>query len=440
MVNSTFNNNVVLSGTGGAGSGGAGDGAAGQALGGAIFILDGTSRIVGCTLASNGGPQGGASIYIRGIATTTGATVTIENTIAADLMAGPQEIAATFGAGSAVTATGMGNVIESSSGIAGVTAVTTDPGLQALANNGGSTQTQAIQTGSSAAGIGVMATCAAAFPTGSGGVDQRGVSRTSCDAGAYELGTGSITIQQGNNQSAFVNTPFANSLRVRVLNGAGNPQVGVTVTYAPSTGGASATLSSTTATTDSNGVAEVTATANGTGGSYTVLVTVPSGASATFTLTNLTATLQLVSGNDQKTLPNTEFPKELVVRAVNGTGDPQSGLSVTFSAPGSGASATFATNPVTTDADGLARVKVTANGTTGSYTATATLGGSSVNFSLENSTNLGGSGLLPGGGIFRVEQVIKNKKDCSLSGGDPEPLGGLLLAGLALGLLALRRR
>jgi hypothetical protein len=91
-------------------------------------------------------------------------------------------------------------------------------------------------------------------------------------------------------QSTTVGTAFANPLGVNVTSN-GSADSGVTVTYAAtaSSGGATCTLSATTATTDANGnVTSVTCTANGTAGSYTVTATVTGATTpATFTLTNV---------------------------------------------------------------------------------------------------------------------------------------------------------
>jgi CSLREA domain-containing protein len=81
-------------------------------------------------------------------------------------------------------ATNTNNLLEtnvSPGHLCGTPAVTTDPGLGVLADNGGPTQTFAITSTSSAFNAGDNATCAA--------TDQRGVTRpqgAQCDIGAYE--------------------------------------------------------------------------------------------------------------------------------------------------------------------------------------------------------------------------------------------------------------
>jgi hypothetical protein len=102
----------------------------------------------------------------------------------------------------------------------------------------------------------------------------------------------SITATTGTPQSATINTPFATALAATVMNGAGSPVPGVSVTFTAPASGASGTFANGTATytttTNTSGVATATTfTANGTAGSYTVTAAV-SGvtAVASFSLTN----------------------------------------------------------------------------------------------------------------------------------------------------------
>jgi VCBS repeat protein len=91
-------------------------------------------------------------------------------------------------------------------------------------------------------------------------------------------------------------------------------------------------------------------------------------------------TITMASGNDQIALtPVAPFPNPLVATVKNSAMVAQKGVPVTFFAPGSGPSATFAggTNSVTvlTDASGNATSPAfTANGLPGSYPITATIG------------------------------------------------------------------
>ena len=73
--------------------------------------------------------------------------------------------------------------------------------------------------------------------------------------------------------------------------------------------------------------------------------------------------------------------------ATDKYGNPVPGVSVTFAAPTSGASAALSSSTVTTGANGQASVTATADATLGSYTVTASATGvSSAGLSLSNIT------------------------------------------------------
>ncbi len=116
------------------------------------------------------------------------------------------------------------------------------------------------------------------------------------------------------------------------------------------------------------------------------------------------------NGNYQTANINTPFPTNLRVRVTDGNYNPLAGVDVTFTAPATGASGTFAngmtTVVVTSDADGYATAPTfTANGSTGDYQVTATTqnANGSATFNLTNiapmtftvsNTNDGGAGSL----------------------------------------------
>nr|MBP8296882.1 Ig-like domain-containing protein [Burkholderiales bacterium] len=78
-------------------------------------------------------------------------------------------------------------------------------------------------------------------------------------------------------QTAGINTPFVQPLKVTLRDATGQVVPGVTVAFSSPASGASATLSAASVVTDVNGVAQVNATANGSAGSYAVLATATSG-------------------------------------------------------------------------------------------------------------------------------------------------------------------
>ena len=123
------------------------------------------------------------------------------------------------------------------------------------------------------------------------------------------------------------------------------------------------------------------------------------GISAPFTVSpNSATTLTATSGANQSATVNSAFTNPLVATVTDAYGNGVSGVAVTFTAPISGASATFAacvSNPQTysctqtTGATGQATSSIfTANGTNGSYTITASATGlTSVTYAEANKGN-----------------------------------------------------
>jgi hypothetical protein len=97
-------------------------------------------------------------------------------------------------------------------------------------------------------------------------------------------------------------------------------------------------------------------------------------------------TITALSGDKQQTLVNTPFPSALGVSVSSPFGEPVQGGLILFSAPNSGASATFpAGSSMTVDANGQASVTAAANSSAGSYAVAVSAGGASpVQFSLTN--------------------------------------------------------
>ena len=101
-------------------------------------------------------------------------------------------------------------------------------------------------------------------------------------------------------------------------------------------------------------------------------------------------TIQSLAGTPQSTIVSTAFGTDLQVLVYDANGIAVSGVTVTFTAPGSGASGLFGaslTATAVTNSSGIATGPTfTANATRGSYTVTATVPGvgSPANFSLTN--------------------------------------------------------
>jgi hypothetical protein len=162
-------------------------------------------------------------------------------------------------------------------------------------------------------------------------------------------GPASIAATGGTPQSAVVQTAFAKPLQATVTNGSGQPVSGVVVTFTVPASGASGSFAggANTATTNSSGVAtSAKFTANTIAGAYTVTASV-SGVStpASFALTNKAGKAESIKasgGTPQTATIKTAFASPLQATVTDSFGNPVSGATVTFTAPTSGASGTFA--------------------------------------------------------------------------------------------------
>jgi protocatechuate 3,4-dioxygenase beta subunit len=202
-------------------------------------------------------------------------------------------------------------------------------------------------------------------------------------------GTPSTVVEvSGSGQSTAVGTTFPDPLVVEVTDQYGNPVSGAAVNFVVeaddgagasfATGGSSATVA-----TDADGQATSPAlTAGTTAGSFIVVADV-SGASepAVFSLEDLPgppATLTAGVGDDQQAELGQPFAIPLAVTVRDADGNPVPGVSVTFSAPTSGASGTFAGGgtsvTVMTDSDGVAVAPTfTANDQPGGFVVEASV-------------------------------------------------------------------
>jgi hypothetical protein len=349
-----------------------------------------TGTITNCTIASNTSTGGFAGLLVLNEGgNSSSATAQIANTIFAN------NTAPNIGLLGGATATSLGHNISDDGGSGVLTAAgdkpNTDPLLGALGNYGGPTPTVSLLPGSPAINNGTS--------TGAPTTDQRGVSRVGgVDIGAFESQGFTFSAVAGSTpQSTKVNTAFANALAVSVTAADGvDPVNGGVVTFTVPATGASAGLSLSKATIAS-GQASVTATANTLVGSYSATAAAAGVASATtFSLTNNpgdAASIAVDSGSNQSTTVTNNFANPLVVIVKDTFGNLVPNASVTFTGPGSGASATFTTSPATTAADGTASVTATANTAAGAYTVTASVTGvtTPASFSLTNTADVAAS-------------------------------------------------
>ncbi|MCB0201390.1 MAG: CSLREA domain-containing protein [Anaerolineae bacterium] len=211
VSDSTFrdNNNTSLAGTGAAisNTGGSVNVANSTFVNNTTsFLLNGgaiwnnaTLNVTNSTFSGNRAGGVGGAIYNFG-------TLTLKNSILADSTGGGDCV-------SAGTATGNNNLIENIRSACGLTngsngnIIGTDPNLAALVDNGGPTQTMALNSGSAAIDAGDDAVCAAA-PVNN--LDQRGVTRPQgahCDIGAYERASLRFTIEAPTVQTSQVACP-----------------------------------------------------------------------------------------------------------------------------------------------------------------------------------------------------------------------------------------
>ena len=91
--------------------------------------------------------------------------------------------------------------------------------------------------------------------------------------------------------------------------------------------------------------------------------------------TGVATAMAVASGSGQTTPPGTPFPLPVTVTVTDASGAPLPCVPVTFTAPGAGASGVLSAGIVITNAAGQATVGITANGTLGGYSLTASAPG-----------------------------------------------------------------
>ena len=208
-------------------------------------------------------------------------------------------------------------------------------------------------------------------------------------------GAASISIQDGDNQSAIVGLNFTVAMKVIAKDSFGNTVPGLSVTFTtPSTGASGTFLSSNTVITDISGIATSPAfKANTQSGFYKVVASGTGLNSQDFSLTNnagVVTDFAILTGNNQSVKVGNAFATNFHVKASDIFGNGVPGVSVQFTAPSSGASGSFSGSNLTmTNSEGIASAPTfTTNAIAGSYKVLASATGlPTQNFSLTNNTS-----------------------------------------------------
>ena len=183
----------------------------------------------------------------------------------------------------------------------------------------------------------------------------------------------SVTKRAGDGQYAQPGATVAMAPSVTVLDNTQLPSPGVTVTFAVTSGGGSAT--GLQQTTDANGVATVGSWTLGTSpGANHLTATVAGLPSVTFTATVVApAAVVLNAGNNQTAAPSATVPVAPSVIVLDQLNAPEEGVLVTFSIASGGGSVTGAT--ARTNAQGVATVGSWQLGALGNNQLTAVVEG-----------------------------------------------------------------
>jgi hypothetical protein len=182
----------------------------------------------------------------------------------------------------------------------------------------------------------------------------------------------SLEIASGNSQAALFGTALANPLVVKVTDQFGNLVSGVAVVFTVASGAGSISVAS--ATTGSDGLAQVTWTLGGIGANNLVHASFGTLTPVTFAATSLApSSLVIVSGNNHSAPAGIALPEPLVVAVVDQFDNPLGGASVHFTI-GSGAGSLSPTLTIT-GANGQAQTVLTLGASTGTVTVSVSVTG-----------------------------------------------------------------
>ena len=199
-----------------------------------------------------------------------------------------------------------------------------------------------------------------------------------------------LTKVSGDSQEGPASTKLAAPFVVSVLDQAGSPLAGATVTFSVTAGGGllssttdanpctiESSTSSTTATTDANGQAATRLTLGSEPGTNTVVATVAGLESVTFTATAaeqaMPHSLTKVCGDSQEGTAGILLDEPFVVLVSDEDGAAMAGVAVSFTVTAGGGTLSAAT--ATTDANGRAATRLTLGSDAGTNTVSATVAG-----------------------------------------------------------------
>lgn len=183
-----------------------------------------------------------------------------------------------------------------------------------------------------------------------------------------------VQIVSGNDQTGPPGARLAQDLVVRVVDAQGNPVSGAAVSWVATSGGGR--LEPGTSTTDADGRAFTGWFLGPQAGANTAEAVVSGVGNATFRATasaGSASAVQVVSGNDQTAVAGQPLPADLVVRVVDGGGNPVAGAAVQWRVQSGGGS--VSPNSGTTDASGQAAARWTLGAAAGAQTAEASVAG-----------------------------------------------------------------